>query len=135
MESKEIWMEKMEDFKEKVFTVLREKPQLKIGESFAVAAKMPAKRFYVSFLNACRFVSMIDRGQDLPLKNENKIAMYRELHKRWSAYREERRAAGQMKVTSREMVNVISQPAPQFYEDVETLRCAFYKYLREKRNK
>ena len=127
-----LWLAKMADFTEVVYGLRRENPKMQMQEAFEAAAKMPAKRFYVSAQNAARFVSRIDRGEDTKLKNRNKIAMFEEIHRRWVVYRAERRAVGRLKVTNRELENVINSEAPGFFEDAETLRCAFYKYLRKK---
>ena len=40
-----------------------------------------APRFYVSYENARRYVSKIERGKPLGLKNKNTILMYQELHR------------------------------------------------------
>lgn len=47
-----------------------------------------APRFYVSYENARRYVSKIDRGKPLGLKNKNTILMYEELYRRYKEYKE-----------------------------------------------
>lgn len=128
-----LWMEKMEDFSAVVYKLLRENPTMQMQEAFAQAAKMPAKRFYVDAKNAARFVARIDKGKEIKLANKNKIAMFEELHKRWVVHRAERRAAGARVVPMSELKEIINGEAPAFYERMETLRCAFYKYIRVKR--
>ena len=134
MKEQSIWMERMEDFTQKVFRLLREDCRISMKDAISTAAKQPTNKFYVDLCTAARFVSVIDRGEELPLKNKNKIAMYKELQRRWVIYRQQQRTAGRTVITYKELMEVIKQPAPCFYQDVETLNAAFYKYLRTKRN-
>ena len=128
-----IWLDKMADYSEKVYSVMRENPKMKMDECFVVAAKLPAKKFYVDLSLAKRWVSIIDRGMALPLKNRNKIAMYTELHRRFDEARTQMRRNGTRIVTLLELEKIVCSEAPSFYEDVETLKCSFYKYLRIKK--
>jgi hypothetical protein len=48
----------------------------KIFELFEIARKMPAPRFYVTFDNARRFVSMLDRGLELPYNFKPHTVVY-----------------------------------------------------------
>ena len=73
---------KGEDVVNTLYEAMSENPDKKIEELFETARKMPAPRFYVTFEQARRFASMLDRGLDLPLKNENKKKMYQELYNR-----------------------------------------------------
>ena len=52
------------------------------------AAGKNAPRFFVSFENARRFVSLMVRKKRLPLVNKNKIEMYKELFRRYKNMRE-----------------------------------------------
>lgn len=95
-------------------------PQDKIIEH---ALKGGAPRFYTTFENARRFVSLLERGKDLPLTNPNKIAMYRELHRRYREIRERQTCCNGYSV----LENIIEQPAPSFYIDIDTFRGILYK--------
>ena len=92
--------------------------------AFEQLAMAPAPRFYVDFELARRMVSLIERGLPLPIKNENKIAMFEELHRRWK-----KRGAASFEPL-REIVN---EPAPCFYRDCETMKGVVYRYMRAKR--
>ena len=73
---------KKEDCVNAFYKAMLENPDKEIFELFDIARKMEAPMFYVTFDRARRFVSMLDRGLELPLKNENKKRMYEELHRR-----------------------------------------------------
>lgn len=128
-----IWVLKMEDFSSKVYGVLREDPTLAMKDALEKAAMMPAKRFYVNMQQAQRIVSLIDRGEEMPVKGKNKVALYKELYRRFSERRAQLMAQGVRKVSFEQLDQVILSPAPSFYEELETLKCAFYKYLRMKK--
>lgn len=128
-----IWVLKMEDFSSKVYGVLREDPTLAMKDALKKAAMMPAKRFYVNMQQAQRIVSLIDRGEEMPVKGKNKVSLYKELYRRFSERRAQLMAQGVRKVSFEQLDQVILSPAPSFYEELETLKCAFYKYLRMKK--
>ena len=96
------------------------------------AASTTAPRFFVSFENARRFVSMLVRKKRLPLVNKNKIEMYMELYKRYKRLRKEDANNPVIHYTALE--KIIEEPAPSFYLDVETFRCLLYKALRERKH-
>ena len=91
---------------------------------------MKAPRFFVSFENARRFVSLLVRKKRLPLVNKNKIELYKELFKRYKKLREEDFKNKVINYTVLE--SIIEEPAPSFYLDTETFRCLLYKALRER---
>lgn len=94
------------------------------------AAKKNAPRFFVSFENARRFVSMLVRNKRLPLVNKNKIELYKELYRRYKKCRKENSESPVIHYTILE--KIIEEPAPSFYLDAETFRCLLYKALRER---
>lgn len=124
---------KAKDFTEAVFALMRERSMDKMRDIIAAAAAGPAPRFYVSFENARRFVSLIIRGQKIPLVNKDKMAMYEELAKKYIARRKQLRKDGERYVNYTSLEEIIETPAPSFYTDAETLRCLFYQYMRLKR--
>lgn len=101
----------------------------KMFEFFEIASKMPAPRFYVTFDNARRFVSMLDRGLELPFKNDNKKRMYQELYNRLKKKRGDKKGCYTL------LEEIITSPAPEFYMDVETFKQVFYKTIRNKGRK
>ncbi len=122
--------QKATDFAEVVFKVMREHYEKKMGDVMKIAAAKPAPRFYVSFENARRFVSLLERGEKIPLRQKNTIAMYEELHRRFVALRRYKRQHGVRRANYTLLEEIINQPAPSFYTDAETLRCLFYWHLR-----
>ena len=94
------------------------------------AAKTNAPRFFVTFENARRFVSMLVRKKRLPLVNKNKVEQYKELFRRYKKYRQEDFTNRVINYTLLE--KIIEEPAPSFYLDRETFRCLLYKALRER---
>lgn len=94
------------------------------------AAKTKAPRFFVSFENARRFVSMLARKKKLPLVNKNKVELYKELFRRYKKCRQEDITNPVINYTLLE--KIIEEPAPSFYLDSETFRCLLYKALRER---
>ena len=124
---------KAKDFTEAVFALMRERSMDKMGDIIAAAAAGPAPRFYVSFENARRFVSLIMRGKKIPLVNKDKMAMYEELAKKYIARRKQLRNDGERYVNYTLLEEIIETPAPSFYADAKTLRFLFYRYMRLKR--
>lgn len=92
--------------------------------------KNGAPRFYVTYEKASRFVSMIERGKELPLSNPNKIAMYMELHRRYRAYADTHECYG-YKV----LEDIIKEPAPSFYMELKTFLDIVYKHYKNRKIK
>lgn len=113
-----------------LYKAMSENPGKKILELFDIARKMEAPRFYVTFDNARRFVSMLDRGLELPLKNENKKKMYEELYRRLKKKRGDKK-----KKCYQLLEEIIASPAPEFYMDAETFKQVSYKTIRNKKKK
>ena len=118
-------MNKADDVVNALFKAMSGNTGKKIFELFEIARKMPAPRFYVTFDNARRFVSMLDRGLDLPLKNENKKRMYQELHSRLKNKRGDKKGCYTL------LEEIITSPAPEFYMDAETFKQVFYHTIRK----
>lgn len=120
---------KGEDVVNALYKAMSENPDKKILDLFDIARKMETPRFYVTFNRARRFVSMLDRGLELPLTFENKKRMYKELHRRLKKKRGDKKGCYTL------LEEIIESPAPEFYMDVETFKQVFYKTIRSKRKK
>lgn len=120
---------KGKDIVNALYKAMSENPNKKIQELFETARKMSAPRFYITFDQARRFVSMLDRGLELPLKNENKKRMYQELYSRLKKKR------GDKKKCYFLLEEIITSSAPEFYMDADTFKQIFYKTIRNKRKK
>ena len=105
-------------------------PFVNLEKIIEKAASAAAPRFFVSFENARRFVSMLVRKKSLPLVNKNKMEMYKELYRRYKKLRQDDAENPVIHYTALE--KIIEEPAPSFYLDTETFRCLLYKALRER---
>ena len=70
-------------FFESLKEVRKTRPFATQDEIIRHAANGNAPRFYVTFENARRFVSLLARKKRLPLINTNKLAMYKEIYRRY----------------------------------------------------
>jgi hypothetical protein len=120
---------KGQDVVNALYKAMSENPDKKLLELFDIARKMEAPRFYVTFDNARRLVSMLDRGLELPLTFESKKRMYQELYSRLKKKRGDKKQCYQL------LEEIITSPAPEFYMDTETFKQVFYKTIRNKRKK
>lgn len=114
-------------FFESLKEVRKSKPYATQDEVIKHAVNRKAPRFYVTFENARRFVSMLARKKKLPLINSNKLAMYKEIYHRYMQ---------RVKDTGKRykyiiLEQIIEEPAPSFYIDEETFRGIVYRALRE----
>ena len=75
-----------QDIIDSFFNSLKElrktRPFVTQNEVIEHAARSTAPRFYVTFENARRFVSLLMRGKRLPIVNKNKVEMYKEIYRR-----------------------------------------------------
>ena len=116
----------VKSFFESLKEVRKTKPYATQEEIIRHAVKSKAPRFYVTFENARRFVSLLSRKKKLPLINSNKLAMYKEIYRRY---------VQRMKDDSRRykymiLEQIIEEPAPSFYLDEDTFRGIVYRTLR-----
>ena len=74
----------LNSFFESLKEVRKTRPYATQDEIIKHAAERKAPRFYVTFENARRFVSLLSRKKKLPLINSNKLAMYKEIYRRYA---------------------------------------------------
>ena len=117
-------------FYESYITLKKTKPFATQNEVIEYAVKSEAPRFYVTFENARRFVSLLLRKKKLPIVNENKIEMYKEIYRRYIKQMKESNKRYKFLILEK----IIEEPAPSFYLEEETFRGIIYKTLRN-RNK
>ena len=117
-------------FFESLKEVRKTRPFASQDEIIRHAANSNAPRFYVTFENARRFVSLLARKKRLPLINTNKLAMYKEIYRR---YRKRVKECGE-RYKYIILDEIIREPAPSFYLDIETFRGIVYKTLAHGRN-
>ena len=115
-------------FFESLKEVRKSKPYATQDEVIKHAVKSKAPRFYVTFENARRFVSLLSRKKKLPLINSNKLSMYKEIYRRYMKRVKE--CSERYKYIILEQI--IEEPAPSFYLDENTFRGIVYRTLRER---
>lgn len=103
------------------------RPFITQNEVIEQAAKGSAPRFYVTFENARRFVSLLMRGKRLPIVNKNKVEMYKEIYRRYKT----RLKDSDKRYKYIILESIIEEPAPSFYIDEETFRGIVYRTLRD----
>ncbi len=120
-----------EDVTKAFFETMREvrksNPQATQNDIIEQAAKCKAPRFYVTFENARRYISLMVRKKRVPIVNKNKMEMYKEIYRRYIKRIQESSCPYRFIV----LENIIEEPAPSFYLDEETFRGIVYKTLRE----
>lgn len=84
-----------------------------------------APRFYIGYASARRYVSKIERGKPLGLKNKNTILMYEELHRRYKAYKDRTGIFGYSILEK-----ILQEKAPSYYIDLKTFREIIYDHYR-----
>ena len=101
------------------FNVIRN-TNMSYEDAVKVVAKAPAPQFYVSYESARRFVSLLDRGHDIPVRNPLKRALYKELYKRFK----ERGIVTKGRYLILE--EIIKESAPSYYMTEDGIRNHIY---------
>lgn len=83
----------------------------------------PAPRFYISYEEARRYVSRMERGKPIPLKNKLRFEQIKELHRRW-------KLTGSTRYVP--LVGIIDSPAPSFYLSHHHILSIIYKKIAKK---
>lgn len=95
-------------------------------EIFNNASKCAAPRFFVTFEIARRLISSMVKNRRLPIKNKNKIEMYKELYRRY--IKQNKGNVGNYTI----LESIIEEPAPSFYLDAGSFRGIVYRTLGER---
>lgn len=96
-------------------------------EAIERAVQSAAPRFFVTYENAQRLISLMARKKPLPKINKNKIEMYKEIFRRYMKQCKGR--YGRYEI----LESILQEPAPSFYLDANTFQGILYKTLRERR--
>lgn len=86
-----------------------------------------APRFFITYDNARRIISLMHRGKKLPISNENKVEMYKEIYRRYIEYKSEMNISGY-----HILEKIIEEPAPSYYVNLETMKGIVYKSIRKR---
>lgn len=116
-------------FFETMKNVRKSNPLATQNDVIEQALKCEAPRFYVTFENARRYISLMARKKQIPIVNKNKLEMYKEIYRRY--LKRIRETSNQYRFIILE--RIIEEPAPSFYLDEETFKGIVYKTLRERR--
>lgn len=113
---------KQEAIKEFFFKLKKENPNITIKEAADIISKSPAPRFFCNYENALRMVSLLNRGKELPITNENKIAMYKDIYRIWSEKDVDNAHQLDKRVKYMDTLpDVLGSPAPSFYLSKDTI--------------
>jgi hypothetical protein len=109
--------------------ILSESRGVTLGEMFAMAARRPASRFWVSETRAAIVIGAMMRGEDTALLDNmyaERRAMYEELFRRVCA----RMEADPGLCMTRAVDEVVCEPAPRFYITDKSAKVIIYRIRR-----
>lgn len=132
-ENKSIRILRRNDVIEAFFDTMKEmrkkNPLATQNEVIETAVNGKAPRFYVTFENARRYISLMMRKKHIPIVNKNKMAMYKEIYNRYIKRIQDCESQYRYVILEK----IIEEPAPSFYLDEDTFKGIVYKTLRERR--
>lgn len=102
-------------------------PYISTEEVIQEVMKKEAPRFFITYDNARRIISLMHRGKPIHVSNENKLCMYQEIYRRFLQCKQEMKVPGYCVLK-----NIIEQPAPSYYVAIDTMRGIIYKSLKNK---
>lgn len=102
-------------------------PYISTEEIIQEVMKKEAPRFFITYDNARRVISLMHRGKPIRVSNENKLCMYKELYARFLKYKQEMKAPGYCVLKY-----IIEQPAPSYYVAIDTMRGIIYKSIKNR---
>ena len=116
-------------FFETMKKVRKENPHATQNDVIEKAVRSEAPRFYVTFENARRYISLMARKKHIPIVNKNKMEMYKEIYRRYLKRIQDTSNQYRFVILER----IIEEPAPSFYLDEETFKGIVYRTLRERK--
>lgn len=124
---------KHEAIKELFFKLKKENPEITNNEAADIIIKSPAPRFFCNYENVIRMISLLDKGKELPITNENRITMYKDIYRIWS----EKDVDNTHKLDKRvkylsTLPDILNSPAPSFYLSKHTIVNLISKPIRRK---
>lgn len=122
-----------EDLVEAFYKLLRANKNIAIGEIYKMLPTVKAPRFYVSFENARRYISLMARKKPISIINRNKLETYNELFRRWASRQKVNSASAARYFKFDTLHDILLEEAPSFYLDAETARARICKALRQKK--
>lgn len=102
-------------------------PYISTDEVIKEIIKKPAPRFFISYENARRIVSLMSRGKAVRIANENKRRMYTDLYNAFM------NCKSQMNIPGFCILKyIIEQQAPSYYVSLFTMRGIVYKSIKNR---
>lgn len=102
-------------------------PYISTDEVIKEIMKKPAPRFFISYENARRIVSLMSRGKTIRIANENKRKMYTDLYDAYINCKSQMNIPGFCILK-----HIIEQEAPSYYVSLYTMRGIVYKSIKNK---
>ena len=102
-------------------------PYISTDEVIKEIMKKPAPRFFISYENARRIVSLMSRGKTIRIANENKRKMYTDLYNAYMNCKSQMNTPGFCILKY-----IIEQEAPSYYVSLYTMRGIVYKSIKNK---
>ncbi len=102
-------------------------PYISTDEIVREIMKKTAPRFFISYENARRVISLMDRGEKIKISNKNKQRMYSDMYKAFLNLRKEMNIPGYGALKL-----LLEQEAPSYYVSLYTMRSIVYKSIKMK---
>lgn len=103
------------------------KPYISTDDIIKEIMKKPAPRFFISYENARRIVSLMSRGKETRIANKNKRRMYTDLYNAYLEFKSQMNIPGFCILKF-----IIEQEAPSYYVSLFTMRSIVYKSIKSK---
>ena len=114
---------KRQAVKDLFFKIKKQNPNLTINQTVGILMGLPAPKFFCSYENALRVVSLIHRGKNPNIKNPYKLAMYQGLYDKWLEKYGKGVEKKKFTIFKDTLPKVIQSEAPSFYISKHTMIC------------
>lgn len=114
---------KRQAVKDLFFKVKKQNPNLTIKQAVDIMMGLPAPKFFCSYENALRVVSLLHRGKNPNIKNPYKLAMYQGLYEKWLEKYGKGVEKKKFTIFKNTLPEVIQSEAPSFYISKDTMIC------------
>ena len=99
-----------------------------IDKLCAIAAESPSSRFWVSERRASEVIGAMLRGISISFMSPTRREMFREIFRRFIAYRERHPLSSIYEAT----FAAVNSPSPKFYITPKTAKIIIYRYKKER---
>lgn len=105
----------------------KEMPYISTEHIIREVIKKQAPRFFITYDNARRAISLMHRGKPIRVSNANKLRMYKDIYDKFIKYKQEMKTPGYCILKY-----IIEQPAPSYYVTADTMRGIIYKSIKNR---